>query len=175
MSILSTAELELQVDTDLTDVALQQIIDAVESDIDDFIGAIDNRTFELDGLEYLTVIRLPSKASSIDSIIEFTGAQHEPTKTTLASNDYELSTDGWQLRRRSDGTNARAQWGWHLVIQYDQADDIDRRKQVAIQLARLEIINTGYTKESVGDWSSEMSGTLQYKRILSRLDNTAIT
>tara|TARA_Y100000310_G_C20400295_1_gene677080 strand:+ start:267 stop:794 length:528 start_codon:yes stop_codon:yes gene_type:complete len=175
MSELSIAELELQVDTDLTDIALQQIIDAVESDIDDFIGPVLNRVFEFDEVQLHTVLRLPSKASSIDSIVEYTSSRSDPTKTTLASNDYELSTNGWEIRRLSDGTNARSTWGWHLIVQFDQAEDLDRRKQVAIQLCRLEIINTGYTSESIGDWSATMAGTLPYKRILSRLDNTAVT
>lgn len=152
MSTLTTTELELQVSTDLSDAALQQIIDSVESDIDSYIGPVSAYTVEFDP-ELLVLLRFPVPAFAVVSVIEFTDSRTEPTKTTLSSDDYELSADGWDIRRLSDGTNTRATWGWHVVVVITPRADIQRRKQAAVKLSRLEIIHTGYLTERAGDWS----------------------
>ncbi len=175
MSTLTTTELELQVDTDLTDSALQQIIDAVERDITQYIGPESSLVIEYDP-EFLVLLRLPVQASSIDSVVEYTDAASEPTKTTLSSDDYELSADGLDLRRLSDGTNVRSLWGWHVVVTLLPMADVARRKQVAIQLARLEITHTGYAQEKIGDWSATTRELRRERsQILSRLDGSLIT
>lgn len=175
MSTLSIAELEAQVDTDLSDTALQQIIDAAESDIDSYAGPSSAYTVEYDP-ELLTVLRLPVDASAIVSVTEYTGAASEPTKTVLAADDYELSDDGWDLRRLSDGTNSRDTWSWHVAVVLTPVADVSRRKQVAIELARLAIIHTGYSQEKVGDWSATAADLrTERSRILSRLDGAYVT
>lgn len=175
MSTLTTTELELQVDTDLTDSALQQIIDAVERDITQYIGPESSFVIEYDP-EFLVLLRLPVQASSIDSAVEYTDGASAPTKTTLSADDYELSVDGLDLRRLSDGTNARSQWSWHVVVTFLPMADVARRKQVAVQLARLEIVHTGYAQENTGDWSATSQALRKERnRILSRLDGSLIT
>lgn len=176
MSTLSVAELQAQIETDLDSSTLTQIIDAVERDIQEWAGATAAEVQEFDETDLIAVIRLPIQAASITSIVEYTDAEHAPTKTTLASNDYELSTDGWEVRRKSTGTNARDTWGWHLVVTYAPATDTARRKQVAIQLARLEITHSGYGSERIGDWSAQ-GRELRKERaeILSRLDESLVS
>lgn len=175
MSTLTVAELEAQIDTDLDDVALQQIIDAVERDIEGYVGPQTAAVEEYDP-ELLTVLRLPAKGSAITSVVEYTDARSDPTKTTLAANDYELSSDGWEVRRLSDGTNARDTWGWRVVMTFTPVADTARRKQVAIELARLEITHTGYSQEKVGDWSGTSRGlSAERAEILERLDEALIT
>lgn len=176
MSVLSVAELQAQVETDLGSSALQQIIDAVERDITEWAGDPTSEVHEVDETELLAVIRLPVKAGSITSVVEFTDAEHQPTKTTLAASDYELSADGWEVRRLSSGTNPSDTWGWHLVVTYVPATDTARRKQTAIQLARLEITHSGYASERVGDWSAQQRELRKEKaEILSRLDESLVS
>lgn len=176
MSTLTIAELQAQVETDYPDATLQQIIDAVEQDIVEYIGAITAQIQEYDSTELLTVIRLPVEGTSITTVVEYTGAQSDPTKTTLSADDYELSDDGWFLRRLSSGTNARSVWGWHAVVTFELADDTARRKQAAIQLARMEITHTGYSSERAGDWNASTRDLDKERaRILSRLDSSMIT
>jgi len=176
MSTLSVAELQAQVETDLSDATLQKIIDAAERDIQEAIGPSAAYVHEYDAVEYRVVLRLPAEASSITSVVEYTDAETEPTKTTLEADDYELSDDGWWLRRRSDGTNARETWGWHVVVTFEPEDDTDRRKQAAIQLARLRIVHTGYSRESIGDWMATTSDIRRERaRILSDLDMTIVS
>ena len=175
MSVLTTTELELQVDTDLSDAALQSIIDGVERDINDYVGPPSAYVFER-GPELLTVIRLPIDTSAIVSVVEFTDARSDPTKTTLASNDYELSSDGMDLRRLSSGTNPRSMWSWHVVLTVTPTADSARRKQCAIQLSRLEIVHTGYGSERAGDWNGTVLDIGKERgRILKRLDGALIT
>lgn len=175
MSTLSVAELQAQVETDLGSTALQQIIDAVERDILEWAGAVSAEIQEYDETDLLTTIRLPVQGASVTSIVEFTDAEHAPTKTTLAASDYELSSDGWEIRRKSTGTNARDLWGWHIVVTYVPATDTARRKQVAIQLARLEIDHSAQASERIGD-RSVAAKELREERsaILSRLDEALI-
>lgn len=176
MSTLSVAELQSQVETDLSNTTLQLIIDAVEREIDEQIGPTTGYLVEYKDVDLLHEIRLPAQASSITTVVEYTDAVHDPTKTTLAADDYDLSDDGWFLVRRSDGTNARSTWGWQVVVTLEPVADTERRKQAAVQLARLEITHTGYSDEWVGDWRVR-SPELQKERarILERLDEAYIT
>jgi len=175
MNSLSVAELKAQVETDLTATALQLIIDAAERDIESYVGPSTAYTVEYDS-ELLTVLRLPVSASAIVSATEYTGAVSDPTKTELEIDDYELSDDGWSLRRLSDGTNPRGMWSWHVCVVITPDADVDRRKQVAIQLARLEITHTGYSQERTGDWSAaSVDQGKERSRILNRLDGALMT
>ena len=174
MSTLAIAELKEQVDTDYTDVALQTIIDAVERDITVYAGPLATLTHEFD-TQLLHVLRLPVQTSAITSVTEYTGAMSEPTQTALSADDYELSDNGFDLRRLSDGTNPRSTWSWHVVVVLTPVDDTDRRKQVAIELARMEIIHTGYLTEKTGDWSATTRDLMKERaRILRRLSSPKI-
>ena len=175
-STLSVAQLQAQVETDLDTTTLQQIIDSVERDIDEYVGPTAAFVYEFDGVELVEVLRLPVQAASIATIVEFTGPESEPTNTTLAADDYELSSDKWHLRRLSDGTNPRSTWSWHLVVTFAPADDTARRKQVAIQLSRLEIVHSGYSAERIGDWSASRDDyRKEHVSILRRLDGSLVT
>jgi hypothetical protein len=175
MSTLSVAELQAQVETDLSDTTLQLIIDAVERDIEEYVGPTSGQVAEFDNTILLNEIRLPVQASAITTIVEYTDAESEPTETSLETDDFDLSDDGWFLRRLSSGTNARDTWGWHVVVTFTPADDTNRRKQVAVQLARMEITHTGYDTERSGDWSAKTRDLAKERsRILRRLDMSLI-
>ena len=174
MSTLTVVELQAQVDTDLECDTLQDIIDSAERDIDEYIGPATAYTVEFDP-ELLTIIRLPIGTTAIVSVVEFTDAHSDPTKTTLSTDDYELSSDGWDLRRLSDGTNQRSIWGWHVVIVLTPVADVARRKSVAIQLSRIDITHTGYKSEKAGDWSGTVQDLdAERRRILRRLSSTVL-
>lgn len=176
MSTLSVVELQAQVETDLATVTIQQIIDAVERDIDEYIGPATAFVHEYDGIELVEVLRLPVEGLTFTTIVEYTGPESEPTKTTLAADDYEVSTDKWHFRRLSDGTNPRSTWGWHVVITFVPKADADRRKQTAIALARLEIEHSAYDQESIGDWRVHRKNLrAERSTILRRLDGSLVT
>lgn len=169
MSLLTPAELEEQVETDLPNTALQQIIDSVEQDIDDRIGPTAAHVSEY-GPNLDNVLRLPVPMSAITGVTEYLGAQSDPEKTALSADDYELSDNGWTLRRLSDGTNPGGYWGWHVVVTATPVADNERRKQVAIALARLDITHSGYSASSIGDCSSTAKDwRVERNKILGRL------
>ncbi len=171
MSNLTTAELKAQVDTDLSDNTLGQIIESVERDIEEFVGPLADVITEYDPSR-MSLLSLIVRASAIVTVVEFSDLPSDPTKTTLAADDYELSADGWSLRRLSDGTNERETWGWHVVVTFTPESDVARRKQIAVQLSRLEITHTGYSQERVGDWSaSTLDLNKERAKILRRLDS----
>lgn len=174
MSLLTPAELEYQVETDLPNTALQQIIDTVEQDIEDYAGPTAAYVAEYNpSLDH--VIRLPVKASAVVSVTEYLGAQSEPEKTVLEEDDYELSDNGWNLRRLSSGTNPGGYWGWHVVVTITPVGDTARRKQVAVELARLLITSSGYSQEEVCDWSATTKDErAERAKILSRLRGVLI-
>ena len=169
MSLLTPAELEDQVETDLPNTVLQQIIDSVEQDIEDHVGPTTAHVTEFNpSLDNL--LRLPVPMSAITSVTEYLGMESDPETTALAVDDYELSDDGWTLRRLSDGTNPGGYWGWHVVVTATPIADTARRKQVAVALARVEIIYSGYSQQSIGDCSSTaMDYRKERNKILGRL------
>lgn len=174
MSLLSVAELQAQVETDFQTATLQQIIDAAEFEIDDYFGPITAYTYEFDS-EFDEVLRLPVQGSSITSIEEYEGSESDPAKTMLASDDYELSSDGWDIRRLSDGTNPRSTWSWHVVVIFVPVSNVDIRKQVAIKLARCEIEHSAYGQESIGDWKAQQKNYQKEKvQILRQLNGGLI-
>ena len=169
MSLLTPTELEDQVETDLPNTALQQLIDAAERDIEGYVGPTAAYVVEYSpNLD--TILRLPVKASAVVSVTEYLGAESEPEKTALETDDYELSDNGMDLRRLSDGTNPGAMWGWNVVVTITPTDDTARRKQCAVELCRLAIVHSGYEEEKTGDWSATMRGLRKERsEILSRL------
>ena len=172
MSLLTLAKMRAQVETDYDDTTLQSVIDSVEIMIDKYIGPSTGYVSEQDDTDMLTVIYLPVDAASITSIVEYTGTESEPTKTTLAADDYELSVGGDQVRRLSDGTNPRTKWGWSAVITFDPVGISAQRKQAAIKLGRLEIEHGAYETERIGDWgSTEKDIKAERNKILQELDN----
>jgi len=177
MSTLSVSELQAEVDTDLGTVPLQRIIDSAERTIDEFCGTAINYKVAFDGIEKQprAELWLPVAASSVDSVVEFSGALHSPEKTTLAATDYEVSNTGWQLRRLATGDNPAATWGWRAEVQFDAIPDVARRKDVAVQLSRLTIAHTALGSEKIGDYSSvSKSVARERSEILSLLDDSLV-
>lgn len=174
MSTLSIAELQAQVETALDNTTLQQIIDAVELEIQSYAGPAAGKIWEVEpGI--VTTLQLPTSAASITSVTEFTDARSEPTETALSSDDYELSSNGWDLRRLSDGTNPRDVWGWRVAITYTPTTQTALRKQVAIQLARLDIAHSAYASENMADASASSKDIRREKaNILRRMPRSGI-
>lgn len=171
MSTLSVTELRAQVETDLSSTPLQDVVDAVERDISEYIGPATNHVLEFQDVELLNVLDLPKAGALVDSIVESTGSRSNPVETTLSANDHDLSEDAWTIRRLSDGTNPRVTWGWRVVIQIDEVADVSRRKQAAVQLARLLLNHTGFKSERAGDWSGVIDDIRSERaRILRSLD-----
>ena len=167
MAAPTAAEVKAQVKTSYTDATINALVAEIDKQLTEHVGPRSGVGYKLDmAPELATVLALPRPAATITTVVEYTDATSDPTKTTLAANDYELNATADELRRLSSGTNARATWGWHVELTYDAVDDEVRRNQVLIQLCRLEINYRSSTAESVGDFSRSLA---DYERERTRL------
>jgi len=153
-SLVSPADVRVLVKTSLTDANLQTIIDRVEPEITTRIGAPQDdpgtvqvtKTLEGEG----TLLFTPTEITSVISVVE--------DDVTLAATDYRIWPGG-QLERLPVDTV----WGDRCVVIYCPADNRSLRKQVIIELVRLDLERTAMRHESIGgeyafdapDWEAE--------------------
>ena len=145
-----------RVETDLTDIELQAMIDEVVAEIDDRFGPNVEITVhvgehrELDGDRvYLTVDRRIDQAQPL-TIVEI----DRSAETTLAADDYRVRDRGLTLERLTDGTNSRSFWQRLVRITYTPVSDAKQREEVAIGIVQLEVQYRGLASERAGDWQA---------------------
>ena len=152
--ILSNAQLQEHVETDLSDNALQRINDAETAEIIRRFGDYDTATELLPGGEVMLV--LSQKAGSFTSVTETVS----DTDTALAADDYRLWY-GAMLERLDDGTNPRSTWGDRVSVVYVPEDKLPQRRLVLINLVKLAIEYRGLKSEDIGAGDYRMT-QLQY-------------
>jgi len=151
MSLATIAEVRNHVETDLVDIALQQLIDDAELEIDVRIGEVDEQIDEIENEEPFPSLIFPSrKVSSVTSIIEEIGDDI----TTLEDDDFRLRQGGAAIERLSTGTNPRSTWGEIITVEYEPIDDTARRKRVIIDLVKLAVNYNALDSERIGDYSA---------------------
>lgn len=146
MSLITTDELREHVETDLSDDALQRLIDANEKEIIRKFGA---HATQIDYVEpgRSDCLFLSRPPSEITEVVERWG----DTETTLSADDYELIANWKRLNRLSTGTNPTSFWGDRVKVTYTPVDQNDERKGVLVDLCKLEIEYTGNAADSSGD------------------------
>jgi hypothetical protein len=169
MSLITIDELKTHVETDLTDAALQRIIDSQEALIVRRLGAHEVQC-QVFSPNYQRVLYPYRKVSSITSIVEEVG----DTETTLAADDYAVTADGRRIDRKQDGTNPRRFWGERVTVTYAPEGQADERKMVLIDLCKLTIEYNAKKSESTGDHSeSAKDYTKEREEVLSSLAPTS--
>ena len=171
MSLLTLAEARNHIETDLSDAAVQQLIDDAESEILITIGAVATQIDEIENDEpYPAQVFLTRKATAITQVKELIG----DTETVLAANDYRLRHGGLSVERLSTGTNPLTVWGEYLTITYTPVDDTVRRKIVTVDLVKLAIAYTGMKSESIGPYSESQKDDYESERsrLIARLVTT---
>ena len=162
-SLVSPADARKLINTSLLDADLQTVIDRVEAQITEKIGAPQTDAHETQFVKTLRgegeSLFMPTEVYGVVSIVE--------DGTTLATDDYQV-WGGGVLERLPLG----AQWGNRCVVTYQPADDRLKRAQVIIDLVRLVIERTALKYESIGgeytytapdDWDRE------FKKAMRRL------
>ena len=160
-ALLTLAQMREHVETDLSNDALQRIIDAEDAEIVQRFGQPTAQTDVLrGGNPRLFLSRL---ASTITSINETVG----DTTTTLAADDYEIWWNQ-ELDRCADGANGRSTWGDRVTVVYVAQTMTAQRTAVLTQLVQLAVRYNGVQQESVG--SGDYSATsADYQRERERL------
>jgi hypothetical protein len=170
MSLITPAQLIEHIETDRSDDALQQIIDAEELDIVQKFGPHATQDDDLTGGHQDLGLSRP--ASTITTVVETIGT----TETALSANDYELRNGGRILYRLSTGTHARTAWGNRVEVAYVPRTENARRIMVLIDLCRLALKYTGLLSETTGDYQYSAGALRSYQEnrndVLNRLINT---
>ncbi len=145
-SLVSPAKVKALINTSLSDLVLQDVIDRIEAQITKRIGApwTDDstpaqivKTYRGEGPYLFT----PTEIHSVVSIVE--------DGSTLTTEDYRTWAGG-VIDRLPEG----ASWGDRCVLTYKPADDRLVRTQVIIDLVRLELERTAMKSESIaGEYS----------------------
>lgn len=149
-AILTLAQLREHLETDLTDPAVQRIIDADDAEIIRRLGAVATQAeVRKGGEQYLTLARA---AASITSIVEryaIAGTGYQDI--TLATNDYNLLADGYKIERLFTGTNPNAVFLGIVTVNYVPKDTLAERIALLVRLVTLDITFDGRAAQSIGD------------------------
>ena len=168
MSLLTVADVREHFETDLSDAAIQRLLDDAERDIIARFGDHASATEEwLSGGSILFTLR---PISSVTSIAERVG----DTTTMLASDDYR-QIGRWMIERLDTGTNPASLWGDQVTVIYAPEDDTDRRKRVQLDLVKLAIQYDALRSRGAGDLtSSSPDYEDQRSALLARLSTVAL-
>ena len=141
MSLVTIANVKALINTPLSDVNLQAVIDRVEAQVVERIGEPQTDlmattvTKTLRGEGYY--LFMPTEIYSVVSVTE--------DGIALASSEYQLWAGGVIERLPSESN-----WGDRTVVVYKPVDDRKKRTQVTIDLVRLVLERTAMKSESIG-------------------------
>lgn len=147
-SVTSLANVKERIPVDLTDGALQNLIDRIESRLIRAIGTPDDTAREdifygvCDGP--ITLIRPPE---SVDAVFTSTTTIDTDVDDPLATTDWRLS--GSNLERLP----YNYPWFDVVVVQWTPIDITDDFKEAVIDLVRLRTARTAHRSERIGEWS----------------------
>lgn len=157
MALLTVAELRQHLETDLTDQALQRLLDDADAEVVRRYGphapgpAVETH---LGGNKY---IFLRQRATAIQSVSETVRG----VTTVLTSSDYRVLGGGRYLERLTSGPNPRVYWGDFITVTFEPYDDRPQRRRVIIDLVRLALEYNALESVDVGDYSAR---SLDYQR-----------
>ena len=169
MSLVTAATAKKLIKTSLADADLQDVIDRVETQITERIGApwTDDstpssivKTMRGEGSNLF----MPTEISAVSSIVEDT--------VTLSSDEYR-AWGGGVIERLPMGT----WWGDRVVVTYQPTDDRDKRTQVIIDLVRLVLERSAMKHESVGgeySYEAPENWNREFNKAMRRLTFRAV-
>jgi len=144
-SFVSPANVKAIVNTAMSDVNLQTVIDRVESQVNARIGVPQTDAYATEVVKTMRgegfYLFTPTEIYSVVSIVEDGNA--------LTSDQYQTWAGGVIERLPEE-----SYWGDRCVVTYKPADDRLKRAQVIIDLVRLVIERTAMKSENIaGEYS----------------------
>jgi hypothetical protein len=144
-SLVSPADVKALVNTSLSDPNLQVVIDRIEAQITERIGAPQTNDMATTITKTLRgegfYLFMPTEIYEVVSVTE--------DKVALTSDEYQIWAGGVIERLPSE-----SHWGDRTVVVYKPVDDRKKRSQVIIDLVRLVIERTAMKSESIaGEYS----------------------
>lgn len=150
----SLATVRSLVETDLTDTALQTLIDDADAAVEDRAPA-GERTVHLAGGTKTLGLPTPSTVTSVT----------EGDTVLTVDTDFRVENGGLTIRR----LNRR--WGSDVEVTYTPSSNGATRTRVVVDLVKLAIAFDGYTTQTAGDWKGDSSDyQLRREQILTGLD-----
>lgn len=146
MSLVTSAVAKKLINTALSDGDLQTIIDRIEAQITERIGAPQTDAYETTVTKTLrgegANLFMPTEIYAVVSITEDGNA--------LAATEYQMWSGG-VIERLPVNCGS---WGKRVVVVYKPLDDRSKRTQVIIDLTRLVLERTAMKQESIaGEYS----------------------
>lgn len=167
-SLVSPTDVKALINTAMTDVNLQKVIDRVEAQINAKIGPPQTDAMET---EIVKVVRgegfnlfMPTEIYAVVSIMD--------DDVTLTEDEYQIWSAGVIER-----LPINANWGGRIVVTYKPVDDRAKRTEVIIDLVRLVIERTAMKSESVaGEYSytAPENWEAEFRRSMKRLTFQAV-
>ena len=169
--------------SDLSDVELQAMIDAITADLDARFGPAGEQTVDLGDLAdpHSSQRRTLRVVRPIDTALPVTVTEVEPGNTgsgdgdqVLDASDFAIRHGGRTLQRLSDGPNPRRHWAPLVTVTYTPIGMLAAREEVTIKLIQLDLSYRGGLKsERAGDYSFTLSGDIAADReaILQTLED----
>ena len=167
-SLVSPTDVKALINTAMSDVDLQKVIDRVEAQVTARIGAPQTDALET---EIMKTYRgegcnlfLPTEINSVVSIVE--------DGVELTAEEYRVWSAGVIERLPSE-----SHWGDRIVVTYKPVDDRLKRTEVIIDLVRLVIEHTAMKSESVaGEYSytAPENWEAEFRRAMKRLTFQAV-
>ena len=172
-NLLTATEMKVHINTDLTDIALDQLIAEANEEIVDAVGehaSVGTVTELLIGGEH--VIFPDRVIGSITSITETRGT----VDTVLAVDDFRVWNNRSIERLALAATNPQRWWAERVSVVYTPENDDARRIGATISLVKLSISFSGKSSERAGDYAESTSGVMLQERgrILRRLSRKSL-
>jgi hypothetical protein len=168
MSLVTSAVAKKLINTSLSDNDLQTIIDRIEAQITERIGAPQTDAFETTVTKTLRGegphLFMPTEIYAVVSITEDGAA--------LTAGDYQTWAAGVIERLPSDSN-----WGDRNVVVYKPVDDRSKRTQVIIDLTRIVLNRTAMKAESIaGEYSFTAPDNWddEFRKAMKRLQFKAV-
>jgi len=145
MSLVTSAVAKKLINTSLSDNDLQSIIDRIETQIAERIGAPQTDAYETTVTKTMRgegpYLFMPTEIYAVVSITEDGNA--------LSASEYQAWAGGVIERLPSDSS-----WGDRNVVLYKPVDDRSKRTQVIIDLTRIVLERTALKVEAIaGEYS----------------------
>ena len=161
-----------RVETDLSDLELQAMIDETVAEIEARFGANASITETLDGNRiFLSLHRLIDEGQSITVVeIEPANTGASANETTLAADDYRIRHGGRIVERLIDGTNGRDGWAPLVRVTYTPVSDQIQRDEAVIRVVQVDLNERGLSAEKAGDYNATYrDATVERERLINRL------
>ena len=162
-TLITVGQLREHVETDLSDDALERLVDSADAEMIRAFGPHDGELSVLvAGRGYR--IWLPRPAKSITEIGEWAGWETPGDADPVSADKYSLEHGGRTIFRTD------APFMTNVQITYTPIADNPRRTQALIDLVKLELEYRGLNTERVGSYSvTYMDHDKKRQRILTRL------